>query len=108
MNMQDSKSHLTKNAKDGLGKSFLTLLLKDIALLLDMLAPAFIGGLCGHVWGSVAAMGNIIGWVYFGLKSRMAPASRIIWLVAFAFVVLVAVVEFAHLYHWQITSSGRF
>lgn len=75
------------------------------ASLAEILAPAFIAGLCGHVWGLLAAVANIFCWIYFGLKFPMARSTRLILLIPFALVVLIAVVEFAHLFHWQIIST---
>lgn len=87
-------------------KGFWTLFAIGIVLvpasLAEILAPAFIDGLCGHVWGSLAAVANIIAWIYLGLKFPLAPATRLMLLVPFALVVLIAIVEFAHLFHWKI------
>jgi hypothetical protein len=98
--MQDSKSQSNTQVRLFWRLLFLGVLLFPVSLL-EIIVPFFVDGLCGHVWGSLAAIGNIIGWLYFGLKSPMAPRTRMIWLVAFVFVVLVAIVEFAHLFHWH-------
>ena len=102
--MQDPKSEKEKGIRKRQVKGFWTLFLIGMVLvpasIVEILMPAFIDGLCGHVWGSLAAVGNIIGWIYFGLKYRGALSpSIIIWLIPFAFVVMIAVVEFAHLFH---------
>ena len=50
--------------------------------------------LCGHIWGVVAAVANIILWLSFGLKSRVSPGLMMLWLAALVYVIIVAVVEF--------------
>ena len=110
MNNQDSKlqSDIRKRQVKGFWTLFAISVVLVPALLAEILAPAFIDGLCGHVWGSLAAVANIAAWIYFGLKFPLAPATRLMLLIPFALVVLIAVVEFAHLFHWQITSNGHF
>ena len=81
---------------------------RDLFYFVEIAVPVFIDRLCGHAWGTVAAVVNIIVWLYFGLKSRMTPWRMMLWLFAILYVVIVAVVELAHLFHWQITSNGHF
>lgn len=69
--------------------------------IIEITAPAGIGAIYGHIWGAATAAVNIIVWLYFGLKSRMAPWRMMLWLLALVYVVIVAVVEFAHLFHWH-------
>ena len=73
-----------------------------LVYIVEIAVPVFIDALFGHVWGALAAVLNIIGWLYFGLKSRMAPGTTMLWIFALAYVVTVAVVEFARLFHWQL------
>jgi len=72
-------------------------------LLLALVAPFLLGKYCSHGWGLVAAIADIVGWLYlnqkyFG-KNRMALSTRIIWLMGFAYIVFAAVFEFTHLPH---------
>jgi hypothetical protein len=79
-----------------------------VIYMVEIVIPVFIGALCGHIWGTIAAVLNIIGWLYFGLKANVSFGLRMLWLFALVYVVIVAVVEFAHLFHWQLTSNGHF
>jgi hypothetical protein len=110
MNMEDFKLQpdMRKRQVRGFWALFFIGIVLVPASLAEILAPFFIDGLCGHIWGSLAAVANIAGWTYYGLRIPVAPSTRLILLVPFAFVVLVAVVEFAHLFHWQINSNGHF
>jgi hypothetical protein len=107
--MQDSKSQpeIRKRQVRGFWTLFFLGIVLVPASLAEIFAPAFIAGLCGHVWGSLAAVANIVAWIYFGLKFQIAPSTRLLLLIPFALVVLVAVVEFAHLFHWQIILNGH-
>ena len=107
MNMPDSYPQLKVEGRKARFR-FFWIRLRSPILIVEILVPFLIDGLCGHFVGSLAAIGNIIGWLYFGLKSHMAPGTRMIWLAAIAFTVTIAVVEFAHLFHWQLTSNGHF
>lgn len=71
-------------------------------LFAETLAPFFIDGLCGHIWGSVVAVLNIGLWMFFVLKRPLAPSTRFIMLIPLAVVVLVAILEFAHLFRWRL------
>jgi len=78
-------------------------ILRVLLLIAEIFAPFFIDAFCGHVVGMFAAIANVVGWAYFGLRLKVTLATRIIvWLVPFIFVVLVAVVEVAHLFHWRL------
>jgi hypothetical protein len=110
MIMQDSNPRQMKTINKRQVRFFWSSLLTNtilfVALFLEILLPAFIDGLFGHVWGSLAAVANIIGWFYYGMKLKVTISTRIfIWVIPFIFVVLIAVVEFAHLFHWQLTSK---
>ena len=100
--MQESKSQLkTKEIwKDRF--QFHWMGLRVLVYIAEITAPLFIDALCGPIWGSVAAVANVIVWLYFLRKSRMAPGTMILWLFALAYVIVVALVEFAHLFHWQL------
>jgi hypothetical protein len=82
--------------------------LRFLVYMAEIIVPFVVDALCGHVWGAIAAVVNIIVWLYFGIKSHVSFGLRIMWTVALVYVVIVAVVEFAHLFHWQITSNGHF
>jgi hypothetical protein len=73
-----------------------------LVYMVEIIVPLVVDKLCGHVWGSVAAVVNIIVWLYFGLKSHVSFGLRMLWLFALVYVVIVAVVEFSHLFHWQL------
>lgn len=76
-----------------------------IVYIIEIPTPLLIDVLCGHIAGTVAAVLNIIGWLYFGLKARLAPGTRMLWLTAFIFVWIVAAVEFRVLSTGQIMTS---
>jgi hypothetical protein len=75
--------------------------------IVEIAVPFVIDKYCGHIWGSVAAVVNIVAWLYFGIKSHVSFGLRILWLFALVYVVMVAVVEFGRLFHWSIVSSGH-
>jgi hypothetical protein len=79
-----------------------------LVYLAEIAVPLLIDALCGHVWGAVASVVNIIIWLYCGIKAHVSFGIRVMWTVAFVYVVLIAVVEFAHVFHWQLTSNGHF
>lgn len=99
--MQESKPQLKKETwKERL--LFHWMGFRVLVYIVEIAIPAIIGGLCGYVWGSVAAVVNIVVWLYFGLKSHVSFGLRMLWLFALVYVVMVAVVEFAHLFHWKL------
>jgi len=107
MNMKDSDLQFKNDVRERQRKFFWPLFLRAILIVptifLEILAPAIIDGMFGHVWGSVAAVANIIVWIYVGIKIKVTVATRVIsWLIPFAFVVLIAVIEFAQLFHWKL------
>lgn len=105
--MQESKPQLRKETrKERL--LFHWMGFRVLVYIVEIAAPFFIDALCGHILGAAAAVVNIFVWFYFGLKSRMAPGTTMLWLFALVYVFTVAIVEFAHLFHWQITSNGHF
>src|ERR1041385_9238605 len=98
--MQESKPQLKKETwKERL--QFHWMGLRGLVYIAEITVPLFIDALCGHICGSVAAVANVFVWLYFARKSRMAPGTTVLWLFAFAYVIVVAVVEFARLSHWQ-------
>jgi hypothetical protein len=100
--MQEPKLQLkTETWKDRLAFHWMGLR-GPVYFLITIVIPPAIDTLLGHICGSVAAAATVVIWLYFGLKSRMAPGTRMIWLVAFVCVVIVAIVEFAHLFHWKL------
>jgi hypothetical protein len=105
--MQKSNPLLKKETWKGRFQS-IWIRLSILILIVEIAVPFIVDKLCGHVWGSLAAVLNIIAWLYFGLKSRMASGTMMLWLFALVYVITVAVVEFAYLFHWQITSNGHF
>jgi hypothetical protein len=105
--MQELKPQFKKETlKERL--QFFWLGFRFLVYFVEIAVPLFIAALCGHVWGAVAAIVNIIIWLYCGIKSHVSFGIRIMWTVAFVYVVLIAVVEFAHVFHWQLTSNGHF
>jgi hypothetical protein len=105
--MQESKPQLRRETwKERL--LFHWMGFRVLVYIVEIAVPVFIDALCGHVWGVAAAVVNIFAWLYFGLKSRKAPGTMILWLFALVYVFAVAIVEFAHLFHWQLTSNGHF
>lgn len=105
--MQKSKPQLKKETLKERCQ-FFWMRFRDLVYVIEIAVPIFIDVLCGHTWGTVAAVVNIAIWLYFGIKSRMTPWRMILWLFALVYVITVAVVEFARLFHWQITSNGHF
>jgi hypothetical protein len=104
--MKIHNSNLQPDIRKRQTRSFWALFLVGLILvpagLAEILAPAFIDGIFGHRWGSVAAVANIIVWIYLGIKVKLAPSTRvIIWLLPFILVVLIAVIEFGRLFHWS-------
>lgn len=98
--MQESKPQLKKEKwKEQL--LFHWMGFRVLVYIVEIAVPVFIDALCGHIWGAAAAVANIIVWLYLGLKSHMAPGTMMLWLFALVYVFVVAVVEFAHLFHWQ-------
>jgi len=73
-----------------------------VIYMIEIAIPIFIDALCGHIWGAMAAVLNIIGWLYFGLKAKVSFGLRMLWLFALVYVIIVAVVEFAHLFNWKL------
>jgi hypothetical protein len=70
-------------------------------VLLAFVAPFLLGRYCGHGWGLLAAIADILGWLYlnqiFFCKKQMALSTRAIWLILLGGLVVVAVFEFTHL-----------
>ena len=71
---------------------------RSIVYIIEIAVPFFVDALCGHVWGLLAAIANLVAWLYFGIRSRMAPGTMMLWVLAIVYVVLVAVVQFAKLF----------
>lgn len=98
---------MTTPIKSGQSKFSWNLLLINLVgvpvLIIEIFAPFFVDKFCGHVFGLLAAIANIVGWFYFGLRLRMTLSTRVvIWVIPFLFVILVAIVEMAQLFHWKL------
>jgi len=83
---------------------FLRLLLCiEVGVLFAFVAPFVIGWYCGHGWGLLAAIADIIGWFYLNInyirKKRLALSTRAIWLLGLAYLVVVTIFELTHLPH---------
>jgi hypothetical protein len=107
MSPQPQPSNIRKKQIKGFWILFLISIVLVPISFAEILAPAFIDGFCGHILGSVAAVVNIILWVYFGLRLPIAPSTRLFLLIPFTLVVLIAIVIFAHLFHWQTILNGH-
>lgn len=100
---QRNLSPLEKSVRNG--NRYCVPILKRMWLLIlpcVIFLPAFIGGLCGHRWGVLMALFNLIAWLYFGLRRPMSAGSRIIWLLACILVLFVGFVECAYFFHWHL------
>ena len=75
----------------------------QVVVLLAFIAPLLLGRYCGHGWGLVAAIGDIVGWLYLSQryfrKKQLAASTRLIWLLLLACLGVIAVFEFTHLPH---------
>lgn len=83
--------------------SFLTNLFRVPALIIVIFLPFLIDRLFGHVVGAIAAAASVVVWLIVGLRLRMTVVTRVVvWLIPFLFVILVAIVEIALLFHWKL------
>lgn len=99
--MHKSKPRLEKETWEGVLR-FIWISFSIPLSIIAIAVPFVVDKLCGHIWGVVAAVANIILWLSFGLKSRVSPGLMMLWLAALVYVIIVAVVEFGRLFHWHL------
>jgi hypothetical protein len=80
---------------------FWALLGIEAVVLLAFVAPFVIGRYCGHGWGLLTAIADLVGWFYLSLrcygKRRLTVSTRIIWLLMLVCLVVIAAFELTHL-----------
>jgi hypothetical protein len=82
---------------------FWVLLGIEAIVLLAFVAPFLIGWYCGHGWGLLTVIADILGWLYLNQKyfrkNQLALSTRAIWLILLAGLAVVAVFEGLHFFH---------
>jgi len=69
----------------------------SLALLVQFIAPFFVGRVAGHFWGFLLASINLVAYLWYGIRQPMAPSVRLIWIVGIGYFLFVAAFEWTHM-----------